>query len=150
MNMSIVIVVISLVVFAIGYFSKKRLGLPILGLAAGALIAQQWGGWLTIILQQQGVNLIAPPLVSVVTTALILAPAFLLIIVGGKESSMLLRILDSTVMAIVTAALLVVGLGTGGDPLIDEMSQYARLAVGAGLIVAIVTILLSHRPRKKG
>lgn len=149
MNISTIIFVIAIILAVAGYLSKKRLGLPSLGLAAGALIAQQWASYVTVFLQDQGIQLIAPPLSNVVVTLLIITPAVLLTVVSGKEHGKITRLFEAIVFALLAASLLVTALGTNSDPILVSVEQYANIITVVALITALTNILLTHRPRKK-
>ncbi len=149
MNISTIIFAIAIILAVAGYFSKKRLGLPSLGLAAGALIAQQWASYVTIFLQQQGIQLVSPPLSNVVITILIITPAILLAAVSGKEHGVITRLFEAIVFALLAASLLITALGTNSDPILVSIEQYAKIITVVALVTAIANILLTHRPRKK-
>lgn len=149
MTISTIIFAIAIILAIGGYFSKKRLGLPSLGLAAGALIAQQWASYVTVFLQDQGIQLIAPPLSNVVITVLIITPAILMGVVSGKEYGKIIRLFEALVFALLAAALLVTALGTSSDPVLVSIDQYAKIITVVALVTALVNILLTHRPRKK-
>lgn len=149
MSISAIILAIAIILAVVGYLSKRRLGLPSLGLAAGALIAQQWASYVTVFLQDQGIELVAPPLSNVVVTILIILPAALLVSVSGKEHGKLLRLFDAFVFALLAASLLVTALGTNSDSILISIEQYTKLITVIALITALTNILLSHRPRKR-
>lgn len=149
MNISTIIFAIAIILAVAGYFSKKRLGLPSLGLAAGALIAQQWASYVTIFLQQQGIQLVSPPLSNVVITILIILPAILLTSVSGKEHGVITRLFEAVIFALLAASLLITALGTNSDPILVSIEQYAKIITVVALVTAIANILLTHRPRKK-
>lgn len=149
MTISTIILAIAVILAVFGYVSKKRLGLPSLGLAAGALISQQWSSYVTIFLQDQGIQLIAPPLSNVVITVLIILPALLLMSVSGKEHSKITRLFEALVFALLAASLLVTALGTNSDKLLTSVQQYANIITVVALVTALANILLTHRPRKK-
>lgn len=149
MTISTIILAIAITLIIGGYLSKKRLGLPSLGLAAGALISQQWSSYVTIFLQDQGIQLISPPLSNVVITALILLPAVLLMSVSGKEHGKVTRFAEALVFALLAASLLVTALGTNSDPILISVAQYAKLITVIALVIALANILLTHRPRKR-
>ncbi|MEK7621346.1 MAG: hypothetical protein AAB395_03250 [Patescibacteria group bacterium] len=149
MTISTIILAISVALAVFGYFSKKRLGLPSLGLAAGALISQQWSSYVTLFLQDQGIQLIAPPLSNVVIVVLIVLPAILLMSVSGKEHGKIPRLFESFVFGLLAASLLVTALGTNSDKILISIEQYVKIITVVALITALTNILLTHRPRKK-
>lgn len=149
MSISTIILIIAIGLIVFGYLSKKRLGLPSLGLAAGALISQQWSSYVTVFLQNQGIHLISPPLSNVVITILILLPAVLLMSVSGKEHGKVTRFFEALVFALLAASLLVTALGTNSDPILVSVAQYAKLITVIALSIALANILLTHRPRKR-
>lgn len=149
MTISTIILTIAIILVVCGYFSKRRLGLPSLGLAAGALIAQQWASYVTLFLQDQGIQLIAPPLSNVVITVLIILPAALLTTVSGKEHGKIRRLFDALVFGLLAASLLVTALGPNGDQILLSIEQYTKIITVVALVTALVNILLTHKPRKK-
>lgn len=149
MTISTIILAIAITLIVGGYLSKKRLGLPSLGLAAGALISQQWSSYVTIFLQDQGIQLISPPLSNVVITALIILPAILLMSVSGKEHNRATRFFEALVFALLASSLLVTALGTNSDSILISVAQYAKLITVIALVIALSNILLTHRPRKR-
>lgn len=149
MTISTIILAIAVLLAVAGFFTKKRLGIPSLGLAAGALISSQWSSWLTVFLQEQGIRLISPPLINVVAAIVIVAPAVLLLAVSEKEHAKLPRVFDAVVFGLLAASLLITAIGTNNDPVLTSIDQYTKIITVVALITAIANILLTHRPRKK-
>lgn len=87
--------------FLLFFVSKRHIGMPALGLTAGAVLANLWTDDLTPVVAEAGLVLEAPPLHSVIAVALTLLPALLVMTRATKAHSLS----HQTYSAVVFAAL---------------------------------------------
>lgn len=87
--------------FLLFFIGKRHIGMPALGLTAGAVLANLWTDDLTPVVANAGLVLEAPPLDSVVAVALTLLPALIVATRATKAHSLS----HQTYSALVFAAL---------------------------------------------
>ncbi|HEX6415977.1 MAG TPA: hypothetical protein VFZ62_00435 [Candidatus Saccharimonadales bacterium] len=153
MSFIIVFLIVIALLFAMMFFTKRRLGVVGLGLAAGAILSSLWVGDLTPIIASTGVQLVKPPLESVVSAGLILLPAVLLLMGGPTYKTMPQRIIGAVVFSALAIALLLEPLGSAlvidetGKPVYDFFIQNRTGIVTLGLILAILDLLVTKTPK---
>lgn len=155
MNIALVFVVILLLLFALAFVTKRRFGVLGLALAAGAMLSSLWAETLTPVIQQAGFVVERPPLLVVVAVMLVLLPSVLLLFSGPSCKDMPARLIGALCYAALATALLVEPLGsamilTGDSKLVyDFVVEYRVYIVTAGLILALIDILMTRTPRHR-
>lgn len=145
----------AVVLFLLPFLTKRRYGTLALALGAGYLISTNWAGTVTPFIEQQGVVLVSPPLSSVVATVLVLLPAILLLFNGPKYSDMFSRVVGSAAFAVLAVAFLVepfsLALALEGESkdVFNAISQWQSVIIVAGLIAAVLDIMLYRPPKDK-
>lgn len=81
------------------FVSRRHMGMPALGLTAGAVLARLWTDALTPIVADAGLVLERPPLHSVVAVVLTLLPAIIVMFRASKAHSFSHRLYSSIVFA---------------------------------------------------
>lgn len=153
MSFILVVGVLAAVLFGAAFVSKRRFGLPVLGLAVGTLLSNLWAPEVTQLVTTAGVVLVQPPLEAVVAVGLTLLPALLLLFAGKKQKSLPMRMLGAAVFAVLAVVTLQVPLGaalvidTTGQPVYDAMVNYHDAIVTAGLVLALIDILFAKSPK---
>lgn len=156
MGAVVVVGVIFAVLFGAVYFSKRRFGLLGLALAAGAMLSSLWTAELTPLVEQVGVDLVAPPLETVVAATLTLFPALLLLGTGPKVSGTLPRVVASASFVLLALALLLGPIGAGfvitGQALVayNFLEEYRFAIVTAALVYALYDIITYKPPKLDG
>ncbi len=155
MNSIVVFGIVIGALFALLYFTKRRLGLLGLALAAGAMLSQLWVGDITPIVASAGFILVKPPLESVVATIITLLPALILLPGTPTYSSMVHRIIGSITFALLATTLLLVPLGsaliiegTGRivyDFLTVNQAAIVSICLALSILHLVVTKLSKHR-----
>jgi hypothetical protein len=149
----VIVMVIAVVLFGLAFLSKRHFGMHGLALAAGYTLSTLWGGDLAVILAGTGVLPVAIPASAVVSLGLTLLPALLLLIRGKKYKKMTGRLFGAGAFTLLALALIVqplsstVPLDTTGVVVYTLLLQYQSLIIGAGIIVAVIDILLA-KPAK--
>lgn len=139
--------------FAVVFFTKRRIGMPILALAAGALLASMWVGDLTPIIAQAGIVIIQPPLESLVAVALTLLPALLVSSASGSYGNTMQQAVASAIFALFATALLLPYIGSAlvideaGRPVYEFFADYRSLIVTAGLVAGILDLVIVKKPK---
>ncbi len=150
--MIIVLIIISLLILALAYFSKRKYGLPALALIAGGVLSTSWSSYVTISLQQSGFVLVSPPLNVVVAVSLILLPALILLTVGPSHIKTHHRVIAAVLFTLLAMTLIIAAIGkeapnlVAGVPLVSQIIILQPLIVVVGVVVAIADIFLHHMP----
>lgn len=153
MSFIVVVGIFAAVLFVCMYFTRRRLGVLGLALAAGAMLSTLWTDSATPVVAQAGVELVRPPLEAVVATALTLLPAFILLFGGPTYKLKPQRLLGSIVFAVLAVALLLEPFGSAlvidatGKPVYEFLKEYQNSIVTIGLIAAIVDLLITRNPK---
>ncbi len=153
MNVAIVLLILLTVLFALTFFTKRRFGVLGLALTAGATLSGLWTPDVVPIVQQAGVELVAPPLSSVVAAAIILLPAVVLLFSGPTYSSKLQRAIGSLVFSLLALAFMLEPLGGAlvlegdGKRLFDILVEYRVWIITAGILLALADLLFVKTPK---
>ena len=153
MNVAIVLLILLAVLFALTFFTKRRFGVLGLALTAGATLSSLWTPDVVPIVQQAGVELVAPPLSSVVAAAIILLPAVVLLFSGPTYSSKLQRAIGSLVFSLLALAFMLEPLGGAlvlegdGKRLFDILVEYRVWIITAGILLALADLLFVKTPK---
>lgn len=139
--------------FGSAFITKRRFGVLGLALCAGTLLSFNWSDTLTPFLEKQGIVLITPPLSALVQIGLTLAPPFLLFFSGPTYTKMLGRIVGAFGFALLAVTFLVDILASilVLDPVSSGFFQFLHdhksVLVVAGIIAAVVDVLLTRKPK---
>lgn len=153
MTSIIALLVIASLLFALPFFTKRRLGVLGLALAAGAMLSKLWVGDLTPIIASTGVILVQPPLESVVSAGIILLPAALLLFSSPQQPSLIRRVVGSLTFAILAVTLLLEPLGSAlviegmGEVVYTLLSKYQSVIVTICLGLAVLDLFFAKTPR---
>lgn len=140
---------------AIFFVSRRHVGLPALGLTAGAVLARLWADDLTPIVAEAGLILERPPLHSVVAVGLTLLPALIVMSRAPRVHSVGHQLYSSVVFAAL-ATMLTYGAFTNAV-ILDEASRqivlqllpYDGMVITLCIVLALVNIVY-HRQAKVG
>lgn len=144
------------VIFGLFFISKRDIGLPVLGLAAGALMAKLWTGDVTPLVAQAGFAITTPPLASIVFVALTFLPVILLMLRTPSAGSILYRVLYSAVFALFGVVLTyeafsrAVVLDESSKQIVEQMLPYDAIVITLGIAFAIVAVLTRRQHRSPG
>lgn len=105
MTFLIVLAFYFLILAGLFFVSRRHIGMPALGLTAGAVLAKLWTDSLTPLVAEAGVVIEKPPLSSVVAIALTLLPAIVVMLRSSKAHSVIHQIYSSLVFAALTVML---------------------------------------------
>ena len=127
-----------------------------LGLAAGALLSMNWADTLTPFIEQQGLVMVSPPLATIVQTALILTPPIILFLSGPTYNRAWPRLAGSVAFTLLAFTFLLQPIGSAvllegaGLEVYKFFHTYESLIIVAGIIAALVDILLTRKSKGKG
>lgn len=125
-----------------------------LALVAGSIISASWSGYVTTLLQGQGIELLSPPLNVVVAVVLILLPAIFLLFVGPKYHKKWQQILGSLLFSLLGTLLITVAISRESPQVITDnqvavmAAQSYPLIIVIGVALAIVDTIVAHLPKK--
>ncbi len=153
MNVALVFAIVLGMLFCLAFFTKRRFGVLGLALAAGAMLSNLWAETLTPVIEKAGVVVDKPPLITLVGVTLVLLPALLLLFSGPSYKDLPMRLAGAFCFAALALALLVEPLGSA-LVLTDESAKVYEFfttnrvyIVTAGLILALIDLLLTRTPR---
>lgn len=135
------------------YFTRRRLGVLGLSLAAGAMLSSLWVGDLTPIVAQAGIEIVRPPLSSVVATGLTLLPAAILLFGGPVYRTTWQRIVGSLIFTMLAIVLLLDPLGAAlvvddsGKPVFEFLQRNQNILITTGLLFAVLDLLTTRTPK---
>lgn len=144
------------ILFCFSFFTKRRYGVLGLGLAAGALLGTNWTDSLTPFIENQGINIVTPPLSALVQTTLIVLPPFLLFMNGPSYTKMWQRLLGSVLFTLLAFTFLLKPIGAAvfldgiGMQIWAFFHAYASIFIVIGIVTAILDVLLSPKLKPKG
>lgn len=150
MNVALVFVIVLGVLFALAFLTKRRFGVLGLALAAGAMLSALWAETLTPVIEEAGVSVDVPPMITLVSICLVLLPAVLLLFSGPSYRGLPARLVGAFCFAALALALLVEPLGsalvlTGDSRTVYEFFVDNRVyIVTAGLVLALFDLLATH------
>lgn len=155
MNAILFFLIIFTVLFILCFFMRRRFGVLGLALAAGVIISQSWAEKLTPLIQQQGIDSMAPPLLVIVQAALVITPATLLLFSGPTYHQKIPRIIGSLLFALLASTFLLSILGGFMQfdevslPIYEAFTEFQQVIIVTCLVVAIIDVLMTQTPRKK-
>ncbi len=124
------------------FVSRRHIGMPALGLTAGAVLAKLWTDSLTPIVAEAGLVIVKPPLHSVLAIALTLLPALIVMIRSSKAHSMIHQAYSSLVFAALTV-MLTYGAFANAVVLDDTSSQIVLQLLPYDSVIITVCIVLA-------
>lgn len=148
MSTAIVLLVVLAILFVLAFLTRRRFGTLGLGLAAGSILSELWSEELTPIIRQAGLEIVAPPLISVVAAALVLLPAILLLFKGQAYKQMHMRIIGAVAFALLAFAFLLPVLGDSlqlnneGQMIYSFVATYRPWIITIGIVYAIVDMIM--------
>ncbi len=152
MTFLIVLGLYTAILFCIGFFSRRSMGVPALALTAGAVLAKLWTDSLTPIVASSGVIIVQPPLESLVAIALTLIPALFVMIRSHKASALHHAIVGSLIFAVL-AVMLTYG-AFANAVILDEAStsyvttllSYDKIIITVAIVAALFEVLFYRKP----
>lgn len=139
--------------FGIAFFSRSRMGVAILALLAGSILATMWADDLTMFFASMGVTVTHPPLKSLVAAALTLLPVLLLSSRGAHFTAMPRRLVGAGVFTLLATTLLLPVIESAliiditAKPVFDFLHQYYTMIVTIGLAVGVLDLLFHKAPK---
>ncbi len=155
MNAILFFLIIFAALFILCFFMRRRFGVLGLALAAGVIISQSWAEKLTPLIQQQGIDSMAPPLLVIVQAALVVAPAILLLFSGPTYHKKIARIVGSLLFSLLASTFLLSILGGFMQfdevslPIYEAFTEFQQVIIVTCLVVAIIDVLMTQTPHKK-
>lgn len=153
MNVVIIVLIIIAALFAVAFFTKRRFGVLGLALAAGAMLSDLWAAKATPLIEQAGLQIVAPPMETIVASCIVLLPAIVLLFNGPTYSKGVMRIIGAAAFGLLAAAFLLEPLGdalviTGdGEQIYTMLSDNRVYIITAGILFALFD-LLTVKPSK--
>lgn len=155
MNAIFFFLIIFGLLFILSFFMRRRFGVLGLALAAGVIISQSWAEKLTPLIQQQGIDSMAPPLLVIVQAGLVVTPAILLLFSGPTYHQKIPRLVGSLLFALLASTFLLSILG--GFMQFDEVSlpiykaftEVQQVIVAVCLVIAVIDVLTTQTHHKK-
>ena len=138
--------------FLLGFLSRKSMGVPVLALAAGAVLAKLWTDSLTPLIADAGVIVIRPPLSSLVAIGLTLAPALLVMVRAPKATHRHHSWYSSLVFAVLAAMLTygafanAVVLDEASKQYVVQLLAYDKYIITAGIVLAVLDVMFYKKP----
>ena len=140
--------------FVTAFITKRRIGAPILGLAAGYIISNFWASDIVALVEDRGVDFDSVFVSGLVVIAVALTPALLLMVHGGVHKSAIQRFFAAAAFTFVGLAFLIEPLYAmvvaGGitDRLSDFYMQYQGAIIAVGLVGAVIDLVFTklHKP----
>lgn len=137
------------------FVSHRHIGVPALGLTAGAVLARLWTDDLTPIVADAGLVINQPPLHSIVAVALTLLPALIVMSRASRAHSMSHQLYGSIVFAAL-AVMLTYG-AFANAVIMDDTSRdivlqllpYDGVIITACIVLALVDVVYHRKPGPK-
>lgn len=156
MNMLIVLAVIAVLLFLLGFITKRRFGVLGLTLFAGSYLAHTWTGAAIPLIEKTGVNLSSLDLspATLIAALFTIAPSLILLANSPQYHSKWAKIIGAFAYAVLAVILLVPVLNNvdfanaQNQSLIDFVTKNYTMLVTAGLIAAIIDLFLSRSHKK--
>lgn len=134
------------------FISRRHIGMPALGLTAGAVLANLWTDSLTPVVAEAGLITEKPPLASLVAVALTLLPAIIVMMRSTKAHSLIHQVYSSLVFAALTVMLTygafasAVVLDETSRGIVLELLPYDSVIITACIVLALIDIIY-HRKK---
>jgi hypothetical protein len=153
----VILGIILFLLFGISFLSKRRFGTLGLGLAAGALLAQQLSRDVAVWLQQYDISIFDYTSVTLAAIILTLLPALVLLVSGPTYNSKKSAFVGSLAFGLM-ATMLLIGPISSGYPVtdlntvsvFDFIASYENLLIASGVVLAVVDSWLTHNFKSVG
>jgi len=148
MDVLIVLIGLSLVLFGASFMAKRRFGLLGLALASGSLLSGIWGYDAGLIASGLGFPQNATT-TAVILSAIVLLPAIILLFHGYVYKSMIGRLVGAAMFTILALALLITPLAHvlipqgAGASIYNLLVNNKDFITGLGLIAAVVDLFFT-------
>lgn len=150
----VIIIAIALALFGLAFVTRRRFGVLGLGLAAGAILAQNWSREVARWLEDGHIPIQPLSHFTAATLILILLPPLLLLISGPKYSERKYAIIGSICFALL-GTMLLIGPLTTDLPTTDSsirsalisVARWQNVLIAVGIALAIIDTLLMHAPK---
>lgn len=156
MTFLIVLAFYFLILAGLFFVSRRHIGMPALGLTAGAVLAKLWTDSLTPIVAEAGVVIEKPPLNSVVAIVLTLIPAVIVMLRSTKAHSIIHQIYSSLVFAALTVMLTygafanAVILDDTSKDIVLQLLPYDSGIITACIVLALVDVVYHRKKHSHG
>ena len=137
------------------FVSHRHIGMPALGLTAGAVLARLWTDSLTPLVADAGLILEKPPLHSVVAVALTLLPALIVMARAAKAHSLTHQLYGSVVFGALAVMLTygafanAVVLDETSKSIVLELLPYDGIVITACIILALIDVVYHRKHHTK-
>ncbi len=144
--------------FLLAFFSRRRMGVPTLALAAGAYLATLWTDSLTPVVAEAGLEIVRPPLASIVAITLTLLPALIVMVRAPKRTKHHHGIIGGLIFAALGTMITygafsnAVVMDDGSVEIVKQLLSYQAWVITACIAIAVLEILLmknTHRDHRK-
>jgi hypothetical protein len=149
----IILSTLAIVLFGLAFLSKRRFGIHGLALAAGATLSSFWADTTGVVVSGLGVLPTGLNPTALAAVLITLLPALFLLIRGRKTKKIGTRLFGAvlfTVLAfsfIVEPVILLLPLDGSANSVYVTLLDYQALIVGAGLVIALIDVLLAKAPK---
>lgn len=132
------------------FVSRRHIGMPALGLTAGAVLARLWTDDLTPVVAEAGLVINQPPLHSVVAVALTLLPALIVMTRSARAHSMTHQLYGSIVFAALAVMLTysafanAVVMDDTSSGIVLQLLPYDGIIITTCIVLALVDVVY-HR-----
>lgn len=150
MNIAFIFALTFAALFALVFFTRRRFGLLGFALAVGSILSELWSKDVTPLVQSAGVELVAPPLVTVVAAGILLLPALILIVKAPTHKHLLQRLVSAAAFATLAMALLLPVFGDAlvlegeGKAIYDMLVDYRPWIITVGAVYALFDIFIAR------
>lgn len=133
------------------FLSHRHIGMPALGLTAGAVLARLWTDNLTPLVAEAGLVVEKPPLHSIVAVALTLLPALIVMARSNRAHSLTHQLYGSVVFGLLAVMLTygafanAVVLDETSKSLVINVLPYDGAIITACIVLALIDIVYHRR-----
>lgn len=145
-----VIVAVVVVLFLLGFMSKRRFGTLGLALAAGALLASQLTTWLSAYIKEFDIETGSLTTRAAASIVLTLLPAVLLLFSGPAYTKRIHAVIGAIAFALMGALLIIGPLSIGlpkdlaAQSTLSFIAQYSDILIAVGILGAVADAWFIH------
>ncbi|HEU0266032.1 MAG TPA: hypothetical protein VFQ70_00200 [Candidatus Saccharimonadaceae bacterium] len=151
MNFTVAIIGITVILFVLGFVTKRRFGVLGLALLSGSYLAGAWAGTVVPYVEKSSLNLksLGVPALALVTVALTLAPALILLAHSPKYYGKYQKMLGSLAFGALAGVLLtstfasVLTIDSLGQTIDTFIVHNYTILVTVGIVLAVIDLFLS-------
>lgn len=151
MTFTVAIIGITVVLFVLGFVTKRRFGVLGLALLSGSYLAGAWAGTVVPYVEKSSLNLksLGVPSLALVTVALTLAPALILLAHSPKYHGKYQKMLGSLAFGALAGVLLtstfasVLPIDSLGQTIDTFIVHNYTILVTVGIVLAVIDLFLS-------